>query len=78
MHGQSHCGNANVKKMRILCVRRKAHNNIRAQVKKYAFYAWEEMRIIYVGKIRILCMGKHKVGMHTLTHAHFMGGKKCA
>ena len=44
------------------------------------------MRILCVGrnaynirgkKRRILCMGKNKVGMHTLRHAHFMRGKKC-
>ena len=92
MHGKKQCGNAHIK----TC----------------AFYAWEEMLIIYVGekdanyawantrwacpheeirilcvgrnaynilgKIRrILCMGKNKVGMHTLRHVHFMRGKKC-
>ena len=46
----------------------------------------EEIRILCVGKnaynIRgkkgILCMGQKTVGMPTLTHAHFMRGKKCA
>ena len=57
MHGQTHGGNAHVKKC--------------------AFYAWEKMRIIYVGKKpRMLCMGKPTVGMPTLEMRDFMRGKK--
>ena len=46
----------------------------------------EEIRILCVGRnaynIRgkkgISCMGQKNVGMPTLTHVHFMRGKKCA
>ena len=49
-----------------------------AQINTCAFYAWEEMRIIYVGKKdAYYAWANPTVGMPTFFPTHFMRGKKC-
>ena len=50
-----------------------------AHMKKYAFYVWEEMLIIYLGKKdAYYAWANPTVGMPTFFPTHFMRRKKCA
>ena len=45
---------------------------------KCAFYVWEKMRIIYVGKTTHIMHGQTHGGHAHIFPTHFMRGKKCA
>ena len=49
-----------------------------AHMKKYAFYAWEEMLIIYVGKKRHIMHGPKEGGNAHINTCAFYAWEKCA